>query len=384
LITAKTCARALLTLVIPGLLLGACKLNGNDDDHDKEPALEAKIGQMVMVGFRGYTVTPQDPIWQDIAERNLGGVVLYDRDVPSNGTVERNIESPDQLKALTATLHGIRDNMLLIGIDQEGGLIQRLKPRYGFPESVSHAALGAADDLDGTYAAARSIAETLREHGIDINFAPVVDVNTNPDNPIIGKLQRSFSGDPAAVTRHARAYMRAHHDVGVLTTLKHFPGHGSSLDDSHLGVTDVTNTWQPLELEPYRDLIGAGVVDLVMTAHVFNGNLDADDPATLSPAVITDLLRGELGFDGVVISDDMQMGAIVNYYGFEAALEKAIHAGVDLLVLSNNGQAYDDGIAARAIAHIARAVAEGRISRDRIDQSYRRIQALKLRLASYR
>lgn len=379
----STTPRTLLALVLSILLLGGCKL-GDSDDQRHEPTLEAKVGQMVMVGFRGLSVTPQDPIWQDIAERNLGGVVLYDVDVPSNRTQPRNIESPAQLKALTSALQGIRPDPLLIGIDQEGGIIQRLKPRYGFPDSVSHAQLGAADDLDGTYAAARAIAENLREHGININFAPVVDINTNPDNPIIARYERSFSADPAAVTRHAQAYIRAHHDVGLLTNLKHFPGHGSSTGDTHLDVTDVTHTWQPLELEPYRDLIGEGVVDLVMTAHVFNGALDPAAPATLSPAVITGLLRDELGFDGVVISDDMQMGAIVNYYGFEAALELAIAAGVDILVLSNNGSTYDDGIAARAIDHIVRLVEEGRIRRERIDQSYRRIQALKQRLAIHR
>lgn len=139
-----------------------------------------------------------------------------------------------------------------------------------------------------------------------------------------------------------------------MTTLKHFPGHGSSTEDSHLGVTDVTNTWQSMELQPYRDLVGKGVVDLVMTAHVFNANLAPYDPATLSPVVVTELLRNDIGFDGFVISDDMQVGAIVQHYGFEEALTRAVAAGVDLLLISDNNPdvGYDPAVAERAVTHI--------------------------------
>src|SRR5690606_10098573 len=168
------------------------------------------------------------------------------------------------------------------------------------------------------------MAATLAEAGINLNLAPVVDVNVNPDNPVIGQLERSFSGDPDVVTEQAKAFIEAHHEHGVLCTLKHFPGHGSSEADSHLGFVDVTNLWSRQELEPFRNLIDAGLADAIMTAHIFNANWDSEHPATLSRAVITGILREELGYDGVVITDDMQMGAIRDFYGFEAAVVMSV------------------------------------------------------------
>ncbi|WP_255325687.1 MULTISPECIES: glycoside hydrolase family 3 protein [unclassified Thioalkalivibrio] len=364
-------------LSIVGLLSGCLSSN------DHTPALEEQVGQMLMVGFRGTEVTASDRIWGDIEERNLGGVILFNRDVPSGFALPRNVESPAQLASLNATLQSIRpDDTLLIAIDQEGGVIRRLTPTDGFPDSPSHDELGAQDDLELTHAAAAGIAETLATHGFNINFAPVVDVNTNPDNPVIARWGRSFSVDPGAVTRHARAYIDAHHERGILTTLKHFPGHGSSSEDSHDGFTDVTQSWDPLELEPYRALIDEKRVDLVMTAHVYHQGLDSQHPATLSRPVLQGLLREDLGYTGVVVSDDMQMGAIVQYYGFEEALELAIHAGNDLLVLANNADVYDPTLAQRAIQHIVARVEAGAISEQRIERSWRRIQNLKQRLAT--
>jgi beta-N-acetylhexosaminidase len=172
------------------------------------------------------------------------------------------------------------------------------------------------------------------------------------------------------------SYIAAHHQQGVLTTLKHFPGHGSSRSDSHLGFTDVSDTWTRNELEPYARIIEAGQADAVMTAHVFNTRLDKQYPATLSSATINGLLRGELGFDGVVISDDMQMAAITAHYGFETAIRKALEAGVDILVFGNNLR-YDEEIVPRAIAVIRKLVDTGVVSEARIDQSWQRIMRLK-------
>ena len=180
------------------------------------------------------------------------------------------------------------------------------------------------------------MAKTLAAAGINHNLAPVVDINSNPANPVIGALGRSFSADPAVVIAQARAFIEAHHAHDVTTTLKHFPGHGSSQADSHLGLVDVSATWQRDELEPYRVLIGEGIVDTVMTAHVFNTQLDPTYPATLSKATITGILRDELGFDGVVITDDMNMQAITSQYGFEQAAVLAVQAGADLLAYGNN------------------------------------------------
>ncbi|HOR01433.1 MAG TPA: glycoside hydrolase family 3 N-terminal domain-containing protein [Anaerolineae bacterium] len=341
-------------------------------------SLEARIGQMLLVGFRGPAVTPSDTIVRDIAERHLGGVVLFDYDVPS-GRPLRNVQSPEQLQALVATLHEAAEEPLLVAVDQEGGHVSRLNERHGFPATMPAEHLGRLGDLQVTHDQAGSMAATLAGMGINLNLAPVVDLRLNPENPIIARYERAFSADPEVVAAQALAFIAAHHEQGVLTTLKHFPGHGSSQGDSHLGLVDVTHTWSRVELEPYARIIAAGAADAVMTAHVFNANLDPECPATLSPATITGLLRGELGYDGVVISDDMQMGAIAQQYGFEEAIRRAIAAGVDILAFSNN-LAYDEAIATRAVAAIVGLVRSGAISEARIGESYQRIRRLKSRL----
>ena len=337
--------------------------------------LEQKIGQMLMIGFRGLEVSDDHFVVRDIQERNLGGVVLFDYDVPSESPV-RNIESPVQVEALVASLQAKADTPLLVAIDHEGGILTRLKEAHGVPPTKSHHALGEMDDLDATREQATAMARMLADLGINLNLAPVVDLNTNPDNPIIAKYERSFSADPETVARHARVFIEAHHALGVRCTLKHFPGHGSSTGDTHAGWVDVTDTWSDAELEPYTAIIKAGLADAVMTAHVFNANLDAERPATLSRATITTILREELGYDGVVISDDMQMGAITDHYGFETAVQMAIEAGVDILAFANNS-VYEEDVAARAAAQLVRLVQTGVIDEARIDASYRRIQRLK-------
>jgi beta-N-acetylhexosaminidase len=301
--------------------------------------------------------------------------VLFDYDVPT-GTPVRNIESPDQVKALAEDLQSFSTEPMLIAIDQEGGQIRRLKEESGFPPTQSAQYLGTVNDLSLTREHATAMAETLGQLGINLNLAPVVDLNTNPENPIIGRYERSFSADPAIVTAHALEFIRAHHEQGVRCTLKHFPGHGSSAEDSHLGLVDVTTSWSRTELEPYANIINAGEADAIMTAHVFNANLDRDYPATLSKSTITGLLREELGYNGVVISDDMQMGAIVNEYGFETAIQAAIEAGVDIIAMANNST-YEEDIVARTATLIQRLVEDGKISETRIDESYQRIQQLK-------
>lgn len=341
-------------------------------------SLETKIGGMLMVGFRGLRVSDEHPIVMDIRERHLGSVLLFDYDVPSK-TAMRNVQSPEQVKALVGDLQGASDAPLLVAVDQEGGRVRRLKEEHGFPPTSSAQHLGTADDLDLTREQATVTAQTLAQLGINLNLAPVVDLNINPENPVMGGRERSFSADPGVVTRHAREFVEAHHGQGVLCTLKHFPGHGSSTDDSHLGLVDVTNTWSRVELEPYRNLIEAGVADAIMTAHVFQADLDPEYPATLSRAILTGILREELGYDGVVISDDVQMRAIADHYGFEVAVGVMIEAGVDIISIANNS-AYEEDVAARTIALIMRRVEEGKISEARIEASYRRIEALRDRV----
>lgn len=338
-------------------------------------SLEAKIGQMLMVGFRGLVVDEDHFVVHDIRERHLGGVVLFDYDVPTQ-RAERNIVSAAQTEALVQSLQALSPTPLLVAIDHEGGLLTRLKEAYGFPPTLSHQALGEIDDLDFTYRQAEEMARTLAGLGINLNLAPVVDLNVNPENPIIAEYERSFSSDPEVVTRHALAFVRAHHQQGVRCTLKHFPGHGSATADSHQGWVDVTETWSPSELAPFSAIIEAGEADAIMTAHVFNAQLDGSDPATLSQAILTGLLRGELGYDGVVISDDLQMGAISAAYGFETAVQKAIEAGVDVLAFANNS-VYEEDVVSRAATLIGQLVRDGVIDEVRIDDSYRRICRLK-------
>ncbi|CAG0943092.1 beta-N-acetylhexosaminidase [Anaerolineae bacterium] len=341
--------------------------------------LDLKIGQMLLVGFRGFELTNDNPIIADLRERNIGGVVLFDYDVPTQ-TRERNVKSPEQVKALCATLQKIASTRLLISIDQEGGYVARFKERYGFPSTVSQQELGTRNDLAYTRQVAEATAKTLAEVGVNLNLAPVVDLNTNPENPVIGKIERSFSADPTIVTNHALELIKAHHERGVLTTLKHFPGHGSSKADSHLGFVDVTQTWTRAELDPYARIIQAGQCDAVMTAHVFNANLDPKLPATLSKKILTGILRDELKFDGVVITDDMGMKAIADNYGFESAIQLAIDAGADLIALANNSTMFEPNLAERAFTIIKQLVDKGQVSRERIEQSYQRIVQFKARL----
>jgi beta-N-acetylhexosaminidase len=349
----------------------------------KPPAtdLDVKIGQMILAGFRGYTLEEKNPIVADLEHRSLGGVVLFDYDVATH-KYKRNIKSPEQLAALDVALRTTTPfPPLLISVDQEGGRINRLKPAYGFPPSYSEQYLGTLNDLAFTHECAETTAQTLESAGINLNLAPVVDLNVNPDNPIIGYYERSFSADPDIVTAHSLEVIKAHHEYGVLTTLKHFPGHGSSTGDSHQGFVDVTETWSEIELEPFRNIIRAGMCDVVMTAHIFNAHLDPDYPATLSEPTITGILRKKLGWDGVVITDDMGMGAIAQYYGFETAIELAVKAGADILAYANNSSVFDPTIPERAVGVVKRLVENGVITESRIDQSYRRIMRLKSRIA---
>ncbi|MBE9537375.1 MAG: glycoside hydrolase family 3 protein, partial [Proteobacteria bacterium] len=297
--------------------------------------LDFKIGQMLMVGFRGFRVGDSHPIAIDIRKHHLGGVVLYDRDIRGK-KLQLNIESPKQLKALTRDLQGLSDTALFIAIDYEGGVISRLKLEYGFPATISHRQLGKTGDTALTYKEAGKMAKQLKSLGINLNLAPVVDLNTNPKNPVIGKLGRSFSENPDIVSNHALAYINASRENGIITTLKHFPGHGSSDTDSHLGFTDVTQKWSPAELEPFRQIVRKGKADAVMTAHVFNWRIDPDYPATLSKKTISGLLRENLQYKGVVISDDLQMKAIADNYGLEEAVIKSIEAGIDIMIFSKN------------------------------------------------
>jgi beta-N-acetylhexosaminidase len=311
------------------------------------------------VGFRGLCAQEGDPIVRDIEEYGVGSVVLFDFDVllKERG---RNIESLSQVKRLVASLQARAGGQLFVCVDQEGGQVCRMKEALGFPALPSAQSLGELDDVAETERLARRTADALAELGVNFNLAPTVDVNLRPENPVIGGKERSFSADNEVVVRHARAFISGHSGAHVLCALKHFPGHGSSMADSHLG---------------------EGAVDAIMTAHVFHRGLDPAYPATLSEPIIGGLLRRDLAFDGVVVSDDMQMGAIANHYGLEEALRAAIVAGVDIITLANN-TLYECDIVPRAVQSIVQLVERGEISRERIATSCRRIAQLRARLVA--
>lgn len=355
----------------------------NDINHtQQEISLDKKIGQMLMIGFRGLTVAESKHIKRDIQDFNLGGVVLYSLDLPSSRKLVRNIASPAQLKTLNAELQALSPISLLIGIDQEGGRVSRLSPKYGFPTKAPSAQyLGSLNNLDSTRYWATQTAELLKAHHINFNFAPVVDVNINPACPVIGGLERSFSADAAVVTAHATEIIKANKALQIICSLKHFPGHGSAKVDSHKGFADVTNTWQKQELLPYKNLIEQNTVEAIMTAHVFNANLDKKYPATLSRKTTYHLLREEYKWQGFIISDDMHMGAIADNFPLEEAIEKALDAGVDMLMFSNNSpKPYNSEIVPKAIEIIKKLIAEGKITEKRIEESYQRILKLKAQL----
>ena len=366
-----------LLIVALGFILGSSLLSclGTPEEED---LLDLWIGQMLTVGFRGTELKDGDPFLQAVRDLHLGGVVLFDRDVPTRSPV-RNIVSPQQVRRLTAQLQTVAEVPLLIAIDQEGGQIARLKARHGFSTTPSQAKLGRWDDQERTRSSAKNVGELLASLGINLNFAPVLDLAVNPDNPIIAALERSYGTDPDLVKRHARWTIEEFHRAGVLSAVKHFPGHGASKEDSHLGLPDLTHLWSVTELEPFGSLIGEQLPDLVMMAHLYNAQWDETYPATLSSAVITDLLRHRLGFEGVVVSDDMTMGAIVQNYSLAESIELAVKAGVDILLFGNNSS-YDPQIAHKAFNILRELVEGGTLSRDRIQQSYQRILELKEKL----
>ncbi len=345
------------------------------EESIREDDIKRLIGQMLIVGFRGTSADENSYITKSVRDLNLGGIILFDYDVPS-GTKGRNIVDPVQTKKLISDIVSYANTPLFVSIDAEGGLVNRLKPTYGFAEIPSHETLGKGT-AEKTRATANILGQQLSALGINFNFAPVIDVNVNPENPVIGKLGRSFGTNPEKVSMHGAAFIEGLHSSGILTSVKHFPGHGSSAADSHLGMVDITHSYKEEELEPFRTLIAEGSADTVMVAHVFNKTIDENYPASLSEKFIKELLRTTLGFTGVVVSDDMNMGAIRKHYGFEEAVVRAVQAGNDILIISNNGDIYDEEYPKRAVDAIVRAVKTGEIPLSDIYASAERIRILK-------
>jgi len=363
----------MLRLVALALLVAGCATL-TPLDPATLARLEPLLGQLLLVGFDGTDGADNRELERLVCDVGAGGLLLFGRNV---------VDEP-QVQRLTA---GIRAHAAacgagppLIATDAEGGHVMRLAPRAGYVATPSAQELAESNDLALTELEARRIGRMLRRAGISWDLAPVVDVGYNPANPVIVGTGRSYGANPLVVTAHARAFIRGLHAEGVLTALKHFPGHGSSFADSHEGFVDVTATAdRDVELVPYRLLLGERMADAVMTAHVFNRRLDRRHPATLSRATITGLLRTDLGWNGPVVSDDLRMGAIEQHYGLAEAVVLALDAGVDILLIAEDR--LPDGRSAAAVARAAihAALAEGRLSPDRVMQALARVAALKRR-----
>ena len=379
----KKSRKIIIFAALAGIIVFAFYLTGQGRIVSEEEGagltdeqLQERIGQMLIIGFRGIEVSENSYITQAIKDLNIGGVILFDYDVPSK-SFSRNITGPEQTKNLIKDIQSFSPLPLFIAVDAEGGNVNRLKEKYGFISVRSAQEMGEKDNPIETKKIAAGLAFQLVDLGFNINFAPVVDVNVNPENPVIGKIERSFSGNPEKVTEQALAFINGHQEQGVITALKHFPGHGSSKDDSHKGMVDITDTYRDKELIPYQKIIEQGKADMVMTAHIIDKNVDPEYPATLSSLFINNILREQLGFQGVVVSDDMQMGAITESYSFDEAIIRAVNAGCDLLIISNNSSVYDESAPYRTRDIIFNAVKQGRISYDRIIESSDRIYTLK-------
>jgi beta-N-acetylhexosaminidase len=334
--------------------------------------LEQMAGQMIVVGFQGDDADDAAVVAlrDELAAGRLGGVML----------LKVNVKSLDAVAEMNAAFRAASPDLPpFITLDQEGGAVERLTAAVGFKEIPNAAAIAAADSPAQAEAVYAEMAASIAALGFTVNFGPIADVNINPANQIIAKFGRSFSADPAVVARYDAAFIRAHHAAGLLTALKHFPGHGSSTADSHEGFVDITQTWQPAELDPYRALIADDLVDMVMVGHLYHaGYADAgtQTPSSLSPQWITGVLRDQLGYDGVVISDDLEMGAIRDHFTLEQTVTQAVRAGVDVLLFSNTAK-YHAGLG-REILDILVAEAEADPAfAARIEESYGRIVKLK-------
>lgn len=341
--------------------------------------IDQAIGQMFMFGFRGSDYPINTDIAEAIKNNALGGYILFEMDVKSRGS--RNIISREQVQHLNQELQRVSlENSglpLLAAVDYEGGYVNRLPEKLGFPKTYN-AVEFAALSSDAAQAAARSLARTARDAGFNIDFAPVVDLNVNPENPIIGAKNRSFSADPTVVKEKAQIVVDAFKEENILSCLKHFPGHGSSTGDSHLGCVDITDTWTNDELLPYHNTDA----DMVMIGHLVNRQLDNSGlPASLSHKMVQELLREELKFNGIIVSDDLQMQALTDHYSLKDMLTLTINAGCDLIIIAQ--QLGEDITYTDCVSTIKAQIQNGLISEQTIMTAANRILQYKQKLRNH-
>lgn len=328
-----------------------------------------KIGAMIMVGFVG--TTPEDPAVQNLcrllSKKKIGGILEF----------SHNIKSLQQVKTLNQSFQEAApsDHPFFIAIDQEGGKVQRLNQSNGFKNYLSPKEVRCSLSPQEAKTYYAKMAQNLKSTGFNLNFAPVVDLEGNC--PVIGDLERSFGKTYEKIVPYAKAFINAHRACTILTSLKHFPGHGLAEGDSHQGFVDITHTHKQEELTPFYELMREGFADSIMVGHLTDKNRDPALPATLSPHYVNPLLR-EKGYEGVVISDDLHMGAIVQQYSLEETVLKALQADIDLLVFSQNPSASPTAYGVFSVERvneiIQTALDQGEISESRICKSFKRLE----------
>lgn len=355
-----------------GLCLAAL-LSSTTGFSQTRDSLDIKIGQMILMGIPYAKV--DTVILDEVRKGNVGSIILFEKNIPKKPSVFAD------LKKIIWTYQEAAPYPIFVSIDQEGGKVNRLKEKYGFTRSITARATGKSKSLDSARFYGEATAATLAGLGFNVNFAPCVDLAIEPTNPVIVKSERSYSPNEDTVAIMAGEFVKQHRKYGVVTVLKHFPGHGSSTTDSHFGIADVTKSWTPRELKPYKALLDSGLVDGVMSCHIVNKELDKLGlPGTLSNEILNGMLRRNLGYDGVVFSDDMQMEAITKQYGLDESIKMAILAGVDVLCFANNVPGSQRVSPQRIFSVIREAVTNGQISAQRIDESYQRIKKLKSKM----
>ena len=337
--------------------------------------IKSMIGQMIIIGIRATNDLDVKKFFHTHNNISVGGIILYDQNVTTNPWSSHNILNPEQLIELNKSLQLHSKTPLLIGVDQEGGKVNRLNSSYGFPNFNSWGELGRINDLNITAEQSLLMAETLSNCGFNLNFAPVLDLKIN-ENSFIASEDRCFSNNVEKLTMHAKIFIELHLKNNIIPVCKHFPGQGSASGDSHDGLVDVTDTWQESELKPYETLIKDESIKAIMTSHLIHKKLDPNLPATLSSKVLNDLLRRNMGFNGVIISDDPSMGAISKYYNLKETLLLMIEAGVDMFCFGNNLY-YDENLLKKVFNILVELYEEKQISENQIYMAYNRIMTLK-------
>jgi beta-N-acetylhexosaminidase len=331
--------------------------------------LANRIGQMLMLGFIGSTTETSgaDQIAEHLEIGRIGGVLF----------LRHNVRSREGVEGLTRRFRAIDDNVWM-SVDQEGGLVQRLSADLGYTHIPRAMQVAQHKDLAQARALYRLSAAEFRAAGFNMNLAPVADLH-DPDNAVIGQYGRAYGADADTIAGYAGAFIDMYNQAGAICAIKHFPGHGRSRGDSHHGFVDISETWNEEELAPFRQLIDNGQAHLIMGGHLTNRILDpSGDPVTFSDPILNGLLRGQLGYTGATMTDDLDMGAIRENYSQKESVIKAIEGGNDLIMMSNSA-APNPELPQIFASWVLEAIGEGRLSELRINQSVARIGVLKKR-----